>query len=134
MTKKTEKCDGLWRDWQFGIYQLLPIWRRDYLPKVSFFWDPSQEMSSSGFPPKKTGLYLVDQIGQPIRGLFFVAKLLEIMSWLWSQKKLTLGIISIFFEHFGFLMKWVSSFKNTAWLWMYKNQTFKPQLPSVNIG
>ena len=50
LTKKTEKCDGLWRDWQFGIYQLLPIWRRDYLPKVSFFWDPSQDMSSSYFP------------------------------------------------------------------------------------
>ena len=31
--------------------------------KVSFFWDPSQDMSSRGFPPKKTGLYLVNQSG-----------------------------------------------------------------------
>ena len=36
---------------------------------------------------QKTGIWLVDQIGQPIIGIFFFAgKLLEFMSWLWSQK------------------------------------------------
>ena len=29
----------------------------------SFFCDPRKDMSSSGFPAKKTGLWLVDHIG-----------------------------------------------------------------------
>ena len=40
---------------------------------------------------------LVDQIGQPIRGLFFVRKLLELMSWHLPQIKLTL-VVLLFIE------------------------------------
>ena len=40
------------------------------LAKVSFFRDPSQEMSSSSLPPKNRPL-IHRSIGQPIRGLHY---------------------------------------------------------------
>ena len=41
---------------------------------------------------QKTGLWLADLSGLPIRGLFFDGKTLELMPWLGSQKKLTLVV------------------------------------------
>ena len=58
--------------WEFPLWLkagLLPVLKT----KVSFFWDPSQDMSSSSFLPKNRPL-----IGRPdrllIRGLFFCGK------------------------------------------------------------
>ena len=42
------------------------------LTKVSFFWDSeSEDMTSSGFCPKKQASQLVDLSGLPIKGLLF---------------------------------------------------------------
>ena len=61
------------------------------LPNYSFFLDLSLNMSSSGFPAKKTVLWLADIIWSTNKRLgFFGGKPLEFMFWLWSQKKLTL--------------------------------------------
>ena len=72
---------------QFKEFRLKVHWTKNiHTLKVSFFWDPSLDMSSRGFPPN-------NQKDQPIRGLFlffFCGKPLKLMSWLWSQKKLTL--------------------------------------------
>ena len=57
------------------------------LPDYSFFWHPSQNMSSSGFRAKKTGLWLADIIWSTNKRLvFFGGKPLEFMFWLWSKK------------------------------------------------
>ena len=63
--------------------------------KVSFFWDPSQDMTSSGFTPKKhTFNWETRYVSQSEPYCFFGGKPLELMSWIWSQKKLTLvGLI-----------------------------------------
>ena len=44
------------------------------IPKVSFFWDQSQDIISSSFAAKKPVLWLADLSGLPIRGLFFWQK------------------------------------------------------------
>ena len=54
------------------------------------------------FPAKK-GLWLADLSGLPIGGLFFGWKPLELVSWLKSQKKLTLGTYMILFFPFFIL-------------------------------
>ena len=58
-----------------------------YNAKGSFFWDPSQNMSSSFVPPKIRPL-IGWLAGPPIKGLVFDRKLLELMSWLWISEKI----------------------------------------------
>ena len=60
------------------------------LSKVSFFWDQSQDMSSSGFPPKiQASNWLTYLVSYQLEDWFFFGRNpLELMSWLWSQKKL----------------------------------------------
>ena len=57
--------------------------------KVIFFWDPSQEMSSSGFPPKNTGLRLANLSGQPIleRPVFFWRETTQTHVLTWISEK-----------------------------------------------
>ena len=76
--------------------------------KVHFIWDPSQEMSSSTFHQNRP-----HRIGQQIKALFFGRIALELMSWLWSQKKPTLG-------NFDTSSTWLyNSF--LFWFWILKN-------------
>ena len=88
------------------FHRKFPLWR--FLiqllqsTKVSFFWDQSQDMSSSGFPPKNQAL--ADISNGPIRGLFFGGKLLELTSWLGSQKKMTLVLFRKYWPE-KFLLK-----------------------------
>ena len=70
--------------------------RENYVIKVSFFWDQSKDIYEfKWFPAKKTGLWFADLSGLLIRGLLFGRKPLELMSWLGSQKKLTLVILYV---------------------------------------
>ena len=69
-------------------------------PIKSFF---SQVQSQETVPAKKTGNWLL------IKGLFFAVKPLELMSWLGSQKKLTLVFV------------------NTVWL-IYRNNSISHTL------
>ena len=67
------------------------------MTKVFFFWDQSGH-ELKWFPAKTTSLWFYNHLlfGLPIRGMFFGGKPLEFVSWLWSQKKLTLVTIFIY--------------------------------------
>ena len=61
--------------------------------KVRFFWDPSQDMSSSGFPPKKLASNWQTRYASQSEACFWRE---TTISWLWSkvlwsQKKLNLA-------------------------------------------
>ena len=56
------------------------------LPKVSFFWDICKDMSSNGFPDKKTGHWLADLSGLPIRATK------RTISWLDTSAKLSISL------------------------------------------
>ena len=61
------------KDKDFHIFGEKLVFRFSFsknMTKVSFFWDQSQDMSSSSFPQKKTGFWLADLSGLPLRGLF----------------------------------------------------------------
>ena len=58
--------------------------------KVSFFWDQSQEMSLISFPPKKQASDWLTYLVFQLETCFYSGKPLELMSWLRSEKKLTL--------------------------------------------
>ena len=73
---------------QISFLLLFLCWHRTFITKVSFFWDQSPDMSWSSFPPLASD-WLTNLVYQ-IEACFFGGKLLELMSWLRSQKKLTL--------------------------------------------
>ena len=56
------------------------------LSKVVFFWDRGQSRHEF-FPAKKSGLWLADIAGLPIRSLVFGGKQLQLMSWLQIPEK-----------------------------------------------
>jgi len=68
--------------------------------KVSFFWDRSQDMNLSCFPPKAV-LWLADLAGLPIRSLNFSRKHLELMSWIQISEKLPLVLYIIYIPLFS---------------------------------
>ena len=58
--------------------------------KISLFWDLSQGMSLSSFPPKKQASNLLTNLVYQLEACFFGGKPLELMTILRSHKKLTL--------------------------------------------
>ena len=75
----------------------LPNYKVGNTTKVSFFWDQSQDMSSSGFPPNKQASIWLTYLVYQLQACFFSGKLLELMSWLGFLEKLTLGTWFFFF-------------------------------------
>ena len=64
------------------------------LPKVSFFWDWSQDMSSSGFPPKSLKVF---RLKAAILGLWFVKSIMFKAGRLFQQKTQFLAIFGFFY-------------------------------------
>ena len=65
----------------------LPNYKVGNTTKVSFFWDQSQDMSSSGFPPNKQASIWLTYLVYQLQACFFSGKLLELMSWLGFLEK-----------------------------------------------
>ena len=101
-------------DWEYMWIRLRPIFddgcnfqtrllllgmKKENAAKGSFFWNPKSGHEFKEFPRKKTGLWLVDLSGLPIRGLFFCRETtyLNSCSVLRSPKKLTLVQLQSFY-------------------------------------
>ena len=70
--------------------------QKQYTPKVSFFWDPSQDKISSGFPSKIQAFDWLTHLVYQIEACYLSGKKLELICWPGSQRKTDFSYLSTY--------------------------------------